>query len=113
MKCFFDIEIDGQEAGRIDFELFGEQAPKTVNNFLALCSGEFKKYYWYKGSTFHKIVSGQWIMGGDLSSLDGTGSLTIYDDGKAENMEAETNLLKFTEPYLLVAPANEEGKTGS
>ena len=34
--CYMDISIDGKAAGRIDFELFGEEAPKTVNNFLAL-----------------------------------------------------------------------------
>ena len=29
------------------------------------------------------------------------------------NMDAEINLLNFSEPYLLVAPSNDEGKTGS
>jgi len=49
--CFFDLEIDGKKAGRLDFELFGEKAPKTVNNFLALCSGEMNRnFLWYKGS---------------------------------------------------------------
>ena len=52
-------------------------------------------------------------MGGDLINQNGTGSITIYDDGKKTNLEAEANLLKFSEPYLLVAPANEEGNTGS
>ena len=39
-----DIEIDGKETGRISFELFGEKSPKTVNNFLAFCSGEYSQY---------------------------------------------------------------------
>jgi cyclophilin family peptidyl-prolyl cis-trans isomerase len=112
-KCFFDIEIDGKTSGRMDFELFGEKAPKTVNNFLALCSGEFNKYMWYKGSEIHKIHSKRWIMGGDIVNRDGTGSVCIYQNGNAKNFEAEENDLKFSEPYLLVASANEDGMVGS
>ena len=69
------MEVDGQYAGRLDFELFGERAPKTVNNFLALCSGEFnQQFMWYKGSPIHKIHRERWIMGGDVVNGDGTGS---------------------------------------
>ena len=50
-------------------------------------------------------------MGGDLTHKNGTGSETIYP-GK-NTIEAETNSLKFKEPFLLVAPANEDGHTGS
>ena len=38
-KVFFDIEIDGQAAGRI-LRSFGDVVPKTVENFRALCTGE-------------------------------------------------------------------------
>jgi cyclophilin family peptidyl-prolyl cis-trans isomerase len=48
-----DIEIDGKDAGRMNFELFGEEAPKTVNNFLAFCSGEYSSYTKYKDSYMH------------------------------------------------------------
>ena len=55
--CFFDIDIDGKPAGRLDFELFGEEAPKTVNNFLAFATGGLNSYMWFKGSRFHRINS--------------------------------------------------------
>ena len=40
-----DIEIDGMDAGRLDFELFGEEVPRTVNNFLGMCSGHLRLNY--------------------------------------------------------------------
>mmetsp|Transcript_12925 Transcript_12925/g.21875 ORF Transcript_12925/g.21875 Transcript_12925/m.21875 type:complete len:122 (-) Transcript_12925:410-775(-) len=106
--CFFDIEIDGKEAGRLDFELFGKEAPKTVNNFLGLCSGEIdRRRLWYKDSSFHQIHLSRWIMGGDIVNRDGSGSISVYD-GKA-TFKAETNELKFSEPYLLAAAADDQG----
>ena len=50
-------------------------------------------------------------MGGDLTKKDGTGSETIYPD--KNTIDAESNKMKYMEPFLLVAPANSEGKTGS
>ena len=110
IQCFFDVEIDGKHAGRLDFELFGEKAPKTVNNFLAMSSGEYNRYMCFKGSTFHEVRSERWIKGGDITKRDGTGSQSVY---KKPRFEAESNNLKFSEPYLLVASADDEGQVGS
>lgn len=41
---------------------------------------------------------------------DGTGAATVYDSA---TIEAEKNKLKFKEPYLLAAAANDEGRVGS
>ncbi len=53
--------------GEIIFELFDEEAPKTVSNFVYLTKGGF-----YDGLTFHRVVPGFVIQGGDPSG-DGTG----------------------------------------
>jgi hypothetical protein len=45
--------------------------------------------------------------------MDGTGNQTVYEEGALKTIESEKNNLKFTEPYLLAASANEEGQIGS
>ena len=55
-----DIEIDGREVGRLDFELFGNEAPKTVNNFLGFVTGDYNPYMRYKGSSFFQVAERKW-----------------------------------------------------
>ena len=49
--------------GEIRFELLAEKAPKTVENFKKLAREGF-----YAGTTFHRIVPGYVIQGGDPNS---------------------------------------------
>lgn len=54
---FFDVTLGGVPAGRLKMELFKTVAPKTVENFRQLCTGEYKKGglpIGYKGCVFHR-----------------------------------------------------------
>ncbi len=60
-----EIEIDGY--GTVSLELDGDTAPITVQNFMDLANEGF-----YDGLTFHRIIDGFMIQGGDPNG-DGTG----------------------------------------
>ncbi|TXG47719.1 hypothetical protein EZV62_027013 [Acer yangbiense] len=82
-RVFFDLSIDGIPAGRMVMELFADSTPITAENFRALCTGEkgigtVGKPLHYKGSTFHRVIPGYMVHGGDITQGNGTGGESIY-----------------------------------
>lgn len=69
-------EIEVKDYGTIDVELDADTAPITVTNFVKLAQEGF-----YDGLTFHRIMDGFMIQGGDPNG-DGTG-------GSEENIKGE------------------------
>jgi cyclophilin family peptidyl-prolyl cis-trans isomerase len=78
--------------GAIQVELFDEDAPKTVENFLKLARDGF-----YDGVTFHRVIPDFMIQGGDPT---GTGS-----GGPGYTFEDEINEHKVVRGALAMANA--------
>jgi peptidyl-prolyl cis-trans isomerase A (cyclophilin A) len=90
--------------GDITIELFPNQAPKTVANFVELATGakdwvdpnvgEKVKKNLYDGTIFHRVIPGFMIQGGDpLGSGMGGPGYNFADEFHGE--------LNFDRPYLL------------
>ncbi|MBP3600027.1 MAG: peptidylprolyl isomerase [Clostridia bacterium] len=72
--------------GEIHLELDGDTAPITVKNFVELAKDGF-----YDGLTFHRIISGFMIQGGDPKA-DGTGGSENEIIGEFESNGYENNI---------------------
>lgn len=66
-NMLYNVEISIKDYGKIELELNGKEAPITVENFIKLVNEKF-----YDGLTFHRIIDGFMMQGGDPDG-DGTG----------------------------------------
>lgn len=86
-KVFMKIEVLGNPIGTLVLGLYGKVVPKTTENFLKLCTGEYSLNSTtnvnlsYIGSVFFKIIPNSIIQGGDIENNDGTGGESIYGKG--------------------------------
>jgi len=102
--------------GDIRIDLFDDQAPKTVANFVGLAGGT-KEYTdektgskktgrFYDGVIFHRVIDGFMIQGGDPQGTGRGGpGYTFADEFHPE--------LSFNRPYLLAMANAGPGTNGS
>lgn len=102
------VTMEVENFGTIKMELYPDQAPQTVANFITLANRGF-----YNGLTFHRVVKDFMIQGGDKEGT-GQGSATLADlkdDGADENYSIKgefvangvNNTLKFEEGVVGMA----------
>ncbi len=103
-------------AGDIVVELFGDQAPVTVQNFVNLAegskewqnpaTGQKSNEPLYNGTVFHRVIEGFMIQGGDpLGSGRGGPGYQFKDEFHPD--------LRFDRPYLLAMANAGPGTNGS
>lgn len=86
------VEINVKDYGTIKVELDAENAPITVENFLKLAEDGF-----YDGLTFHRIIDGFMIQGGDpLGNGTGGAKETIKGEFSANGVKNSRSHVRGT-----------------
>ena len=117
---FFEIALGGgdtaggssSDLGRIKMELFAGDCPKTCENFRQFCTGEFLRHEQptgYKNSTFHRVIKGFVLQGGDFVNHDGACILffwrcfgcVVFCCGRKEGRNQPTNRNNTTQNCIL------------
>jgi len=100
------VTINIQGKGVIKVELYPEIAPNTVNNFISLVKKGF-----YNGLTFHRIIPGFMIQGGDPNGVGSGGpGYSIRGEFAINGFE---NNLNHTAGVISMARAMNPNSAGS
>ncbi|GMH95487.1 hypothetical protein TrVE_jg9155 [Triparma verrucosa] len=91
-RVYLDVQINNQPPQRIILGLYGDSCPKTVQNYLALCTtgvdvpstvdsplntsqGSTRSY---KNTPLHRIIPSFMLQGGDITSGNGFGGYSVH-----------------------------------
>jgi peptidyl-prolyl cis-trans isomerase B (cyclophilin B) len=89
--------------GTIELELFADEVPNTVANFERLANSGF-----YDGTTFHRVIPGFMIQGGDPYSKTGAGRVGTGGPGYTIECETEKNVHRHVAGALSMAHAGKD-----
>jgi peptidyl-prolyl cis-trans isomerase B (cyclophilin B) len=95
--------------GEIEVEFFQDKAPGHVKNFLDLAKKGF-----YDGSTFHRVIPGFMIQGGDPNTKDAKGPRSNHGTGgPGYSIKAEFNDTPHKRGVLSMARSQNPDSAGS
>ena len=86
-KVFMKVAKNNSEIGRMVFELYRNNCPKTVDNFLQICSGQNSKNISYKDTAFQRITNGFTAQGGQIVNEQGEEQSTFGGFFPDENLK--------------------------
>ena len=90
------------DEGEITFELFSNDAPNTVNNFIKLVNEGF-----YNGLTFHRVIPGFMAQGGCPNTREGSKGMP-GTGGPGFSIKCEINPNKHLKGSLSMAHAGKD-----
>ena len=94
--------------GDIDIELYEDDAPNTVANFIELCEKHF-----FDGLKFHDVINNRWVQTGDPTGTGRGGpSYKFAHEVNAESLGLDKIMVKdFVVRYKMTPPAGTEQLT--
>ena len=101
------VAMEIKDYGAIVMELYPDKAPNTVNNFISLVKSGF-----YDGNSFHRLVPGFVLQGGDPTGT-GSGGPGYSIKGEFKNNGYENNDLKHDEKIVSMARSQDNDSAGS
>lgn len=101
------VTSKGQAVGEIVLTFFPDVAPGHVDNFVKLCKEGF-----YNGTTFHRVIPGFMIQGGDPNSKTADRS-SHGMGGPGYKVKAEFNSKPHKRGIVSMARANDPDSAGS
>jgi peptidyl-prolyl cis-trans isomerase B (cyclophilin B) len=106
-KATITVSSKGEPWGQIVLRLFADVAPNHVQNFTALAKQGF-----YDGTTFHRVIPGFMIQGGDPNSKN-SDRASHGMGGPGHRVKAEFNSKPHKRGTLSMARANDPDSAGS
>ena len=106
-RVIIAIHVEGESWGDIELKFYPNVAPNHVKNMVTLAKNTF-----YDGTTFHRVIPGFMIQGGDPNSKDadrsrhGTG-------GPGHHVNAEFSQTPHKRGTLSMARAQDPNSAGS
>jgi peptidyl-prolyl cis-trans isomerase B (cyclophilin B) len=101
------IQVEGESWGDIQLKFFPDLAPNHVKNMMTLARDKF-----YDGTTFHRVIPGFMIQGGDPNSKDADRS-SHGSGGPGHRVNAEFSQHPHTRGTLSMARAQDPNSAGS
>ena len=106
-RATITVSVKGEPWGNIQLKFYPEVAPKHVKNMIKLANEKF-----YEGTTFHRVIPGFMIQGGDPNSKNSDRSLH-GTGGPGYRLAAEFNDKPHKRGVLSMARAQDPNSAGS